>query len=521
MTLSDYIREMAQEDPNRDALVYSRERLSYGELEERSNQTARYLLRLGLRKGDRLGVLMPNLVENVLFFLGALKVGCIEVNLHPDTGVEAIVRAFQETDISALVCMHVPGIKVCTLVDTLPRLNVVVVESGLFSGMDIANMYSIEEVLRESREPALNGVKDSDLALIQFTSGSTGEPKGATLTQKNFISASRSRQEILAFGGDSRIMNFLKLSHSCSKSLLFDAFVTGATMVLSRGFMPPFVFLNTVLKENITSITGPPFVFHHLLKVKNDVQVMDRLKTCLKYLEIGLAGAPTGLFYDLRETFPWVNLINRYGVTENAGAASLMMYGPREKLHRVGTSGRGTSATFLETVPVVEQENGNVNGNREIMVKGSTLMEGYWHDLREGRLKDYQKNGFRTGDLGGQDTDNFFFVVGRRDDMMNVAGEKIFPKEIEDVVAQIPGIEEVRVFGIEDGSRGEKIVVCYHAPGGVEESEVQRYCSTHIPSFMMPHVYAAIDKTLPKNHGGKICKRTLREKHLTLENKDK
>ena len=511
MTLAEYVRGTAEKAPQREALVFNDQRLSYVDLENRSNQMARFLSRLGLKKGDRVGLLMPNCIENVVYFLSVLKAGCIEVNLSPDTRMDTIIRAFKQVGISALICMKVPIRKVRVLLEAVPEIRHLVLDKHLRDGLDRRDCTVLTDIDSEGTEtfPAIS--TDADPALIQFTSGTTGEPKGATLTQNSFIRATEARNEILKLGENSGILNVLRLSHSCSKSLLFDALILGAVMVLARGFVPPASFLKTLLTENITIITGPPFLFHHLLHLKNRPEVMDRLKTSLKFLEIGLSGAPPGLFHDLRKAFPWVSIVNRYGLTENAGAASLMLYGPQDFVQKAGACGKGTSETSLEMFYHCRKV-APKNRLGEIRIKGSTLMVGYWEDLKQGRHTDYQRDGFDTGDLAERDSDGTFYVTGRKDDIMKVAGERIAPKEIEDVILQLPNIIEAAIFGVEDGLLGEKIVACCYAKDGNRDAEVKRHCERHLPPYMVPHVMISSNTALPRNQDGKISKQDLRKR---------
>ena len=512
MTLSDCIRKTAARSPEKEALVFNDRRLSYGELDDRSDRIARALLGMGLKKGDRVGLWMPNCVENVLFFLAVLKAGCIEVNLNPDTGLESTIQAFKQAGISVLVHKNVPPDKLQALQDAMPDVRCITPEESEenYGLSDFIGGCSGGNTGTGRPEETFETPDGEDPAVIQFTSGTTGIPKGVTLSQQSFIAASKARFERLGLGESDRILNILRLSHSCGKSLLFDAFVHGSTLVLAKGFAPPSSFLKTLLNEKISVITGPPLLFNYLIKMKNNAEVLTRLEESLKILEVGLSAAPFGLFRALRDAFPWATIVNRYGLTENAGAASLMVYGPDDSIGTTILCGRGMQNTVLEA------SNSNENGASgddpaEIRIKGETLMIGYWEDLQKGRHKDYPREGFATGDLAKRDSDGLFYVMGRKDDIMNVAGEKIAPREIEDIIMQYPGMIEAAVFGIEDDALGEKIVACWYSEPKAAEIDVKRYCAKHLPSFMAPHVLHSSETALPKNPSGKISKRELKK----------
>ena len=514
MTLAEYIKKSAEKTPEKEALVFADERVSYSELEMRTNRMARFFLKLGIKKGERIGLLMPNCIENVLFFIAVLKAGAIEVNLGPDTQTDTIIQAFKRVEISALICIKTRVEKVRKIVEAFPETLRVILDTELQSSLNLPNSLITGDMENENPETLPNPGTGADPALIQFTSGTTGEPKGATLTQKSFIYATKARNEILELDENSSILNVLRLSHSCGKSLLFDALILGQVMVLSKGFVPPSAFLKTLVNENITIITGPPFLFEQLLKLKNNQQVMEQLRSSLKFLEIGLAGAHESLYSRLGKAFPWTTIINRYGVTENAGAASIMCYAP-DKLHEnVGTCGKGTSVSFLETGRTAKSA--SETSPREICIKGTTLMIGYWDDLKKGRYTDYQNTGFYTSDLAKIDSSGLFYIFGRKDDIINVAGEKVAPKTIEDVILQIPGILEVAAFGIEARHNDQKIGACFYAKNNIVIQDIRQHCASNLPSYMVPHVLKASNKDLPKNQEGKISRKMLREEFYDL-----
>ena len=139
-------------------------------------------------------------------------------------------------------------------------------------------------------------------------------------------------------------------------------------------------------------------------------------------------------------------------------------------------------------------------------------MIGYWEDIKNGRARDYQKNGFDTGDLVEVDSEGRLRLVGRKDDMIQVAGERIAPKAIEDVILKLPGIREAAAFGIEDDILGQKIAVCYAAEDGNRDAEIQQHCRRHLPPYMVPHMLSASNRALPKNAAGKTSRQVLRKR---------
>jgi long-chain acyl-CoA synthetase len=352
-----------------------------------------------------------------------------------------------------------------------------------------------------------------DLAVIQYTSGSTGIPKGVALSQHNFLFSSQKRNSILKFDELSRIVNILGLSHSCGKSLTVDALMTGATLILGNGFLPPVRFLKLLTREKPTIVTGPPLLFHYLLKLRRKTNVIKSLKAHLMYMEIGLSYIPMHLFRDLRAVFPWVTLINRYGTSENAGAASLTCYAPDDDLKSVGALGNIEKSSYLE-IKNLRRLSGSYKKIGDIAIKGDTVMLGYWKDIKQNKYVDYGRKGFLTGDIGKIDNNGFIYYLGRNDDLVKVAGERVALSEVEEILTQIDGLDEITVFNVSDDILGEKIIAVFYSSQELFEDQILQRCRKRLPTYMIPHEFIKEQGTLPKTSSGKIAKQELKTRYL-------
>ena len=500
MLINDYIRRMARVHPEKKAILFKDESISYGTLHKKTRQMAGLLREKGLVKGDRVGVLMPNCIENVLSLLSILELGCIEVQPSMDLDIPAMIDFFEKTEISGLILKQIDSQTARTIISAFPFLRVIVLNSNPTAGDSFTDMEAIDTF--ETDKNAKNEtVNETDYALIQHTSGSTGRPKGVVLTQRNFISASLSWLERWQMGENARLLNLLPLSHSCSKSLVFASLVKGITLVLSNGFVSPLSFLKTIKKNRVTIITGPPFIFYYLLKLKGNQIVLDELKDHLKCFEIGLSSVSPRLIHDLKAVFPWITVVIRYGLTENAGAAASMYHYPDKEILKPESCGKPGSINRVE----ISKENG------EIVIRGDNVMAGYWEDIQLGRFYDYATRGFPTGDIGEKDMRGYLYIKGRKDEMIKINGYKVYPPEIEKLLQSVLNTDAVAVFSEADTDAENRIVACYRSEAENMEQRLVSLCREKLPSHAVPQKFIRIEEPFPMNSNGKINKRKLVE----------
>lgn len=486
-SLPGLIDRLAQADPGREAICFQDRSLTYGQLHDQVNRATAWLVEQGIRPHDRVGLIMANRPENVVFFLALLKAGAIEVAFSPDSAPETVAAALAETGAKAVLY----GPQAARLIESVGELlpdpiYLPVPDPAALAGADRADL----------GDPAAVG-------LIQYTSGSTGRPKGVALSQAAFLTASAWRAGQLGLIDQDRIFNAVRLAHSCGKSLLFDALSLGATLVLAAGLTPPPRFALALAQGRPTIITGPPLLFRFLLKLKTRPEVMDPLRESVRYLEIGLDRAPTSLFAELRAAFPRATLINRYGQTELAGAAALQLYPPDHPLPEAIACGRS---------PFVSLADRSEDGLKEIILSGPGLMHGYWPDLD-------QPTGHPSGDLVRPDHRGDWLFVGRTDDLFQSAGERVSPVEIETVIAAMADVDEAVVVPIPDQALGARPAVCYYSAHGPAPEELKRRLTARLPAHLAPARCLALATPLPRNRAGKIDSITIK-KLIDEQNRD-
>jgi acyl-CoA synthetase (AMP-forming)/AMP-acid ligase II len=346
---------------------------------------------------------------------------------------------------------------------------------------------------------------DIDLAALIYTSGSTGRPKGVMLTHLNILSAATSITTYLENTPDDVILNVLPLSFDYGLYRVLMAFKIGGTIVLERSFTYPYALIQTILRENITGLPIVPTISSVLLQL--DLSTI-KLPS-LRYITNTAAALPTEHIRRLRDVFPHVKIYSMYGLTE----CKRVSYLPPDQIASRPTSvGRGMPN---EEVYIVDE-----NGRKlppgvvgELVVRGSNVMKGYWDlpaetdkMLKPGPLPGEKV--LHTGDLFRMDEEGYLYFFGRKDDIIKTRGEKVSPKEVEDVLYALDGIAEAAVIGVPDEILGQAIraVITLRETARLTEQDVLRHCSEHLESFMVPQS-AVFVSSLATTASGKINKR--------------
>jgi len=362
------------------------------------------------------------------------------------------------------------------------------------------------QVLYPDSRPVQRNI-DLDLACLIYTSGTTGEPKGVMCDHSNMVFAASSVIEYLHNSEDDVILNVLPLSNSYGLYQALMAFQVGGTLVLEPSFAYPAAILKRIEQERATGFPGVPTIFAILLQT--DVSPYDL--SSLRYFTNAAAGLPPSHIIALRQKFPWVEFYSMYGLTETKRA----LYLPPDQLdQRPGSVGIGIPGTEVW----IEDEAGNRLGPGEIgelVVRGRHVMRGYW-DAPEATAERFRPGplpGERvcyTGDLFRTDTEGYLYFVGRKDDIIKARGEKVAPKEVENVVYHLPGVVEAAVVGVPDPILGEAVKAYLVLNGTtLTADEVLTYCRAHLEAYMVPNQVEFRDE-LPKTSSGKIKKAALK-----------
>jgi long-chain acyl-CoA synthetase len=482
--------------PDKPALIFEGEALTYRELEETASRVANGLLKLGVGRGDRVALFLPNIPAWAFFYLGVQKIGAIAVSLNSTLKIEEVGFIINDSGAKAVVTTetlrrHVP-------VRELPLLKHCLIAEGNASDGDIAFGELVDGVA--CRADALEMETDAP-AVIVYTSGTTGFPKGAVLSHGNVISNVEAKKRYLGIRPDDRLLLFLPLFHCFGQNAVFNSSLSAcATLVLHRQFDASRV-LRSIADHRVTMFFGVPATFIILYD-----QASTSDMSSVRYYFSAAASLPSEIERRWQQKFG-LFIHQGYGLTETSPFAS---YNHHLK-HKPGSIG-----TPIENVEmkVVDPDNGlevRPGEPGEIVIRGPNVMLGYWN--RPSETARVMKDGwFHTGDIGRMDEEGYFYIEDRLKDMINVGGLKVYPAEVENVIYQHTAVAEVAVYGMPDPLLGERVVahVVPKPDHPVTAEEIIALCRRRTASFKVPSVIEFVD-SLPKNPTGKILKRVLRE----------
>jgi len=515
MLVQDFLQQSAARQPDKVALICDDQRLTYAEIEARANRLANAMIDHGVKRGDRVVIFLNNSVEAVVSIFATLKAGGVFVVVNPTTKLDKLAYILNNCSATALVAelrifsfvsavMELAcTLKFCILSDS--HTTKVKIDSGTIYGhVPMLDFDDLSWTYQDQRPPQVN--IDLDLACLIYTSGSTGEPKGVMSDHSNVDFATSSIIEYLGNLEDDIVIDTLPLSFDYGLYQLLMVFKFGGTLVLERSFAYPAAILKRMEQEHVTGFPGVPTTFSLLLNM--DLEPYDL--SSLRYITNTAAALPPSHIQRLQEKFSWASLYSMYGLTETKRTLYLPPDQLDERPDSVGIPIPGTEAW-------IEDENGNrLNSGEigELVVRGRHVMRGYWGDP-EATSKRYhpgQYPGERlcyTGDLFRMDKKGYFYFVSRKDDVIKSRGEKVAPKEVENVLYGLEGVVEAAVVGTPDPVLGQAIKALVVVDGvDISEAEVLAHCRANLEDYMVPK-YVEFSDQLPKTSSGKIKKRDL------------
>ena len=517
-TIGEHFDRIALKHREREALVVRHQgiRWTYGELKRRVDNLAAGLLRLGLEKGDRVGIWSQNCAEWVLVQFATAKAGIILVNINPAYRRTELEYALNKVQCRALILS--PVFKTSNYLEilhdalpNLPQLRTVVrlgadKTPGMLNFAELTVDASDGEL--ERLEALAGALQFDDPINIQFTSGTTGSPKGATLTHHNILNNGFFIGEAMRFGEKDRLCIPVPLYHCFGMVLGNLACVThGAAMVFPDGGFDPKSVLEAVQAERCTALHGVPTMFIAVLDHP------DFAKYDLSALRTGImAGSPcpVEVMKRVADKMNMREVTIAYGMTETSPVSfQSSVDDPLER--RVSTVGR--IQPHIE-VKIVDAEGRIVpRGDKgELLTRGYSVMLGYWADEDKTREAIDAAGWMHTGDLATIDAEGYCNIVGRSKDMVIRGGENVYPREVEEFLYRHPKIQDVQCVGVPDDKYGEELCACVVLRPGVAASaeEIREFCRGQIAHYKVPR-YVKFVESFPMTVTGKIQKYILRQ----------
>jgi len=504
-------------------------KLTFGDVDRLSTDFAAYLQKdLELKKGDRIAIQMPNLLQFPVAFIGALKAGLTVVNTNPLYTAREMEHQFKDAGISALVIVSNFAHNLEVVADKIPAKHYIITDMGdlvggfkgwlvnfvvkyikkLVPAYHLPHAHSFKDAMKKGASLSLDRpkIESEDLAVLQYTGGTTGISKGAQLSHRNLIAHNQMIAHwfspIMRKDMQETVVTPLPLYHIFALSVnLTLMYYTGLRNILITNPRDMNGFIKELKKYRFSTFLGVNTLFNGMLHhpgfesldfshlkgaVGGGMAVQDAVAA--KWQEV--TGSPLVEGYGLSETSP------------------VLCCNPLD-----GTQKRGTIGLPMPSTEVaIFDEDGNQlkqGETGEICARGPQVMRGYWQKDNAGVF--FNNEWFRTGDIGLMDTEGFFKIVDRKKDMIKVSGFNVFPNEIENVIASHPKVLEVAAIGVPDAKSGEVIkVFIVKKDQSLTEEELRKFCHENLTNYKVPK-YFVFRTELPKTNVGKILRRVLKE----------
>jgi len=511
-----FLDEVAKDWPDKIALVFAPTgtEMTYAELLEKTNRFAHALQNLGVKKGDRVTIMLPNCFQFVIAFYGILKAGAVVTPLNPRYTPRELQELLSDSGAEIMICLDqmYPLIKSIQPATSIQRIITVQLSpEPIKTGKDALHF----SVLISQNAPNFRPVEidpKEDLAALQYTAGTTGRSKGVMLTHRSItcvvvgiricsgeLGKANGRQEtFLGVVPPFHIAGILA-------NLLLPTYIGAKTILLPR--FNPRETLAAISQYRITYFMAVPAIYNALLSAQN--RESDRYSLLsVKFAHTGTSPCPIYLLQEFDKRFKY-GLLNAYGLTETAGVCITNL----TKFNKFGSV--GFPLPDLE-IKIIDQRTGKISQSREvgeILLRGPHITKGYWHSPKETKETFTEDGWLHTGDLGRLDPDGYLFIVDRVKDIINVRGEKVSSLEIEMVLEEHPAVTKAAVIGVPDTYWGERVIAFLTVSEEVTEEELIAFCKKRLTDYKIPREIRILDH-LPLSSVGKILKKELRKEAI-------
>ena len=538
ITIPDLLKRAVEAYPQQPACVFMGARLSYRTLKQQVDRLAAGLHTLGIGRGDRVAIMLPNCPQAILAYYATLSLGAVTVMTNPLYVERELEYQWGDAGVEAVIGLDLFWPKIQALRQNLPLNHVIL--SGIQDYMPFFKrllapvelrrqgkwveveyddtVHSLKKLIdAQHSPPPVVELKPEELACLQYTGGTTGLPKGAMLSHRNLIASLSQIRAFLLYEhqqAEDIALAIMPFFHVYGMNGLMNmAIHLASTLVLIP--QPEIkAIVEAIVAERPTFFTGVPALFVAL----NNYRTIDQVDlSSIKAIFSGAAPLPVDVMEQF-EARTGARIAEAYGMTEASSVTHVNPLKGQRKFGSIGIPIIGTEAKIVGVEdPTIEVGVGEIG---ELMVKGPQVMQGYWNSPDE--TANAMIDGWlRTGDIARMDEEGYFYIVDRKKDMILSAGYNVYPREVEEVLYQHPKVLEAAVIGLPDGMRGERIgAYIILKPGQTATpAEIRTFCRERLAPYKQPRTVVFRDN-LPKSLAGKVLRRQLREEVLAEMDED-
>lgn len=513
LNLAHMIKINAKKFPNTIALEDKKRSFTYPELNKRVNKLSHSLVSLGLKKGDKIAVLLENSIEIVEAYLAAAKTGMVIVPVHFRFVGREIKNIIDNSDAKAFVVHD----EFTETVDSIKsKLNNITPDRYVVVGEKVKGYKEYEEFIRKASEKELEiNVECKDPWILLYTSGTTGMPKGVIRSHESYIAFFLINAVDFGFNEHDVCLNVMPLYHVNSTFYTFLFLYLGGTAYIhpARHFNAEEI-LEIIEREKITYISLIPTHYNLILNVSEEAKKRD--VSSIRKLLCSSAPVTKSMKKEIMKFFPGVELYEAYGSTE-AGLVTILK--PEDQMRKLGSI--GYEAVGTDFIKILDEDGKEVGVGEvgELYSRGPMLFDEYYK-MPEKTASSFCGEWFSAGDLAKRDEEGFYYIVDRKDNMIITGGEHVYPSEVQEIICTHPSVFDAAVIGLHDEKWGERVtaVIVPKSKAKIDEKIIKEYCRGRMAGYKCPKQAIFIDDNeMPRTSTGKILHRIIRERYNTKE----
>ena len=490
------LEEKARLSPDKTAIIFRDNPITYKQLWDYACQFSDSLVKLGVQRGDKVAIYLPNCPEYIYSYIAIWSIYGTAVPLDFMLTEEELVSCLAHSEAKILITKHKANISFNSLKEKCPQLKEIIV-----CGNEEPETVSFAKLLAEGKiNLPQRHVRPREYAIIFYTSGTTGKPKGVLINYLQLGAPPMSMDFFVDLNQNDIVLCALPFSHLGGLIYIQNTICFGLTLVLMERFIPS-EFLKNIERYKVSCFWIVPSMYYAFLQLK-EFETFDL--SSLRWMVTFGASNSADALRRFHQFCPKAHLLNGWGLTETNAPTTVLPMGS-DKIESVGRA-----APWIQVKIFGDNDQELPQGAvGEIVVNSWVVTDGYYKDPKT--TAETIRNGwFHTGDLGKFDVEGHLYIVGRKKEMIKVAGEIVFEPEVEAALHKHPGVAEAAVVGVPDKLRGEVPKAFIVAKDKISEEDIRSFCRQHLAHFKIPHYFEFVE-SLPKNRTGKIDKEILRK----------